>query len=384
MNSLIKVTKNMPFVRSALVLAFLFLISIEKNNCQSLIHIDSIQVYGNYAIAPYTNYNSDLIKSNASIKHAIVYFHSNLDSCTTWFYQTDYSFQWLPIGNQKWFVFHNLPPGEHTLSIIGRNYKGETLANHQIKLSSPMPVWENGSFALIAAFCLFVFASSLITIFYGQKIRQEKRMNAMRQRIAFDLHDEIGATLGSISLLGEWTKKKIDTTAPHIAPLVNPKLESLVDQTRNILEELRIVIWAVNPNNTVGTHFLSKIKALSTELLEPADIEINLKTDEKIKKTTLLPLENQQLISFIRECFHNTVKHAKATKVNVDIFIKDDNFILSIVDNGIGFDTMETFQGFGLKSLEDRSRKLGGSLKISSYRNQGTDINLVFQLGKIH
>jgi hypothetical protein len=347
------------------------------------IDIDSIVYYGNYTPSGKTIYYLDTLISTFAVKSAEIYFHGNhIDTTAKWFYQTDYQLKWFPVGNQNWLIYDNLLSGDNKICLSAKTPDGKTIISHTINIFTPMPFWKNWWFPMVFAAFLFLFGSTMVMIFYGQKIKQEKRMNEMRQRIAYDLHDEIGATLGSVALLGEWTKKKIDKSAPDIAPIINPKLESLVNQTRNILDELRIVIWAVNPHTKEGSYLLDKTKAFAAELLEPNDIKFKLISDDKVKTLILLPLENQQLVSFMRECFHNVLKHSKANTVTTQILYKSGNLTLIIEDNGIGFETTGSFQGFGLKSLHDRVQKLEGKLDIFSQPNQGTQIKVVIELGK--
>jgi hypothetical protein len=366
-------------IATCLVL-FLILPKLMFGQANPTIHIDSILYFDNYSAIPSISYSKDSLISNKSIKTAIVYFHSNnIDSSAEYFYQTDQIVQWSPIGNQKWFVFHNLPSGNNTLLIVAKTPKKVKIAQHQINIFTPMALWKNWWFPVVFAAFSIAFAFFLAMIFYGQKIRQEKRMNEMRQHIAFDLHDEIGATLGSIALLGDWAIKKIDKSDPNLAHVINPNLKNMVAQTRAILDDLRIVIWAVNPKYAEISHLLTKIHAFNTELLSPAEIEFELNCDDKIKSTSLSPLENQQILSFIRECFHNIVKHSKASLVITNLKYEQDHFLVQIIDNGIGFDTKGDFSGFGLQSLQKRADKIGATLEIRSKSNQGTNIRLLLK-----
>jgi signal transduction histidine kinase len=84
----------------------------------------------------------------------------------------------------------------------------------------------------------------------------------------------------------------------------------------------------------------------------------------------------RNVLPIFKEMLHNIVKHAKANRVEIKVVISSRAFELSVMDNGIGFDSSARSVGNGLKNLRRRTAELGGTLTLESHNQNGTRIIL--------
>ena len=81
-----------------------------------------------------------------------------------------------------------------------------------------------------------------------------------------------------------------------------------------------------------------------------------------------------------KEILNNVIKHSKADRVLLTMATKQDNFILSIADNGIGFVETDILRGNGITNINRRAAQINGMIKLDSGPNQGTTIKLIFKI----
>jgi len=88
-----------------------------------------------------------------------------------------------------------------------------------------------------------------------------------------------------------------------------------------------------------------------------------------------LPVK-EAIYRIVQEAIHNTIKHARATEVSIDLALTDDAVVVDVRDNGEGFDPEGDFPGhLGLKSMRERAARLSGSVAITSAPGQGTHVS---------
>ena len=95
------------------------------------------------------------------------------------------------------------------------------------------------------------------------------------------------------------------------------------------------------------------------------------------REDLILDMEYRHNILLVyKEILHNIRKHSKAHSARISIEANEDEFRVSIHDNGIGFDSSKTYDGNGLGNLRRRAQKMGGKIIINSERQKGTEVTL--------
>ncbi len=227
-----------------------------------------------------------------------------------------------------------------------------------------------------------LFETTLVTLFVvnyfknqlWQRQLRELEVQLQRQRelerIASDLHDDIGSTLSSISILSESYLRSGQVEVNKF------RFGDLGDKARAALESISDIVWSVNPENDSMEKLLSRMTRYASEILEGIDVELFL--DVEVSFATLaMPMEQRKDFYLIfKEAINNVAKYSEATQVWVKLSKPTQEIYLEIKDNGKGFDVEKVKQGNGLKNMTNRAERLGGKLQIESAVGKGTSIKL--------
>lgn len=202
----------------------------------------------------------------------------------------------------------------------------------------------------------------------------QSKMQNIRNKIAQDLHDDIGSTLSSISILSNLALKEKDRTQTYEA------ISEINDSSINLMEKMDDIVWSINPRNDSLENLLSRIKRFATTLFEAKNIDYNITIQENINEVKL-PMEYRQHIYLIlKEAINNLVKYAHATKADIDVRFFDNRLSIFVKDNGKGFVVKEYFTGNGLLSMKNRAKLMQAVLDIDSRPDEGTIINLQIKI----
>jgi len=170
-------------------------------------------------------------------------------------------------------------------------------------------------------------------------------VNRERERIAGDLHDEMGSNLAQLTLLSE-----------------QGQLDRVITGSRELAGQLDAVVWALNPVNDTLNHFVRYLTHYTQDVLSLAGIGLRLAIPDTLPHVNLSAEQRHQLILAAREVLHNSIKHAKATRVYLRMRLESRAAILEIEDNGIGLPpSLLPLPGHdGLESIRNRMTRIHG------------------------
>ena len=200
-----------------------------------------------------------------------------------------------------------------------------------------------------------------------KKAEYEQKINMEKSRISRELHDNIGSQLtfiiSSLDNISYIEKNSVKAE----------KTKRLSVFGRNTLSELRNTIWALKSEENNVDSLVLKMNELKLHFLEHIpDLSISIKNNatENIK---LSSLQSLNILRIIQEALQNTIKYAKATKFNVSFENEDNLLILTISDNGIGFDIAKIKHGNGWENIKYRTENSNGTVLITS-STEGTKL----------
>jgi signal transduction histidine kinase len=198
---------------------------------------------------------------------------------------------------------------------------------------------------------------------------RRREMEALRQRIARDVHDEIGSGLGTIALLSQMAGAK----ASHPAG-ARQDFSEINHLSREITESLRDIVWLIRPETRTLGDLAQRLRETATSMLAAVPHEFTL--DPAVQRRAL-PLEfKRQILLVFKEALHNLMRHANASHATVNVGGSDTHFILELHDDGQGFDPTAPVSGAGLTGMKQRAATLGGQLEITTAPTQGTRLKL--------
>ncbi|MBX7207300.1 MAG: hypothetical protein K1X78_03220 [Verrucomicrobiaceae bacterium] len=218
-----------------------------------------------------------------------------------------------------------------------------------------------------------VIALSLLATFSYIRQRRARRRDAeqLRERLARDLHDEIGSNLGSIALLSAFATQ--DDATPDTMRTDLAEIERIA---RESADSMRDMVQLLSPRRTDGgKDWLTVLRNLAERQLRG----IETKVEVPVRPLTIEPdIETRrELYLFCKEALHNAAKHSKATLITFTIEGDDERIQIIISDNGTGFDQTQTATGHGLRNLRERATSLHAELKITTAPGQGTKFQLI-------
>jgi signal transduction histidine kinase len=208
-------------------------------------------------------------------------------------------------------------------------------------------------------------------IFYRYRIHFFLKEERTRNKIARDLHDDLSATLSSISFFSEAAKR--DDSKKY--------LERIDESAAEAKEKINDIIWAIDPENDEWESFLTKCKRFAAEMFESKDIAYEIDIDT----TSEIPLEieaRKDIWLIYKEIITNLVRHSEASEAKVSFIINSNLFVFTVEDNGSGFDTEKNYKGNGLNNIKKRVSSISkkSDLILETEPGKGTKWEISLQL----
>lgn len=209
-----------------------------------------------------------------------------------------------------------------------------------------------------------------------QHAERQRVIEQERTRVAQDLHDELGATLTEVSMLGSLAQ-----TASLPAEHKQRYLDQLTKVSRALVTTLDEIVWAVNPKYDSVASLASYYSLFAQRFLNLAGIACRLQVAEAFPATPLDSRLRHGVFLAFREALNNAVRHSGAAEVRIGMAVVDRELRISVADNGKGFTAVEGLPGRdGLASMRQRMKNLGGSCEIKSDPGRGTRVEFKLPL----
>lgn len=261
----------------------------------------------------------------------------------------------------------------------------------------PTPMWRNNWALLLYGLAGVMVVTGIARMVSHRRLQRrlaavaaQRAMEQERMRIAQDMHDEIGSKLTKISYMSERAKNELQGQE-HVAR----KLDSIAYTSRDLLQSLDEIVWAVNPHNDTLEHLAAYLGHYVTEYLQNTTVECELHIPRGLPHHPLSAETRHNLFLAFEESLNNALKHGRPSRIKIHMAVKHSHFEVMIEDNGCGFDfdaslladeavgtTSGKRQGNGLRNMSRRLAKAGGECRIHSRRGQGTTISLSISLNE--
>jgi len=187
-----------------------------------------------------------------------------------------------------------------------------------------------------------------------------------RLRIAEDLHDDFGSGLSKISLLSEVAKKKTSLT----------ELDKIAATAKELLLKMSEIVWALNHHNDTLPSLAAYIRRYAVGFFEDSGVRCHFNIPD-LPEAPLSGETRRNIFLVVKESLHNILKHAGATKVQIDFLLKNNNLEIKICDDGQGFDEAALVKaGNGLLNMKKRMKATGGSFDVESTPQKGVTVRL--------
>ena len=190
-----------------------------------------------------------------------------------------------------------------------------------------------------------------------------------RKRLAMDLHDGMGAQLGSLRF-------QVDTFFDK-----DPNYMQVAGSIDEIGKNIRDLSHRMSPSRLEEYGLIRTLKNLIESIKSSGRINVEFLTNIDLKDRFDEKLEIN-IYYLVFELINNATKHSKAKNIQVQIYLHDENLSISVEDDGIGFEQGEAKDGHGLKNIKRRITFLNGHLIVDSRENFGTSFMIEIPFDK--
>ncbi|MBN9383727.1 MAG: hypothetical protein J0H74_23420 [Chitinophagaceae bacterium] len=264
---------------------------------------------------------------------------------------------WHAIDNQHFVSFNGLAPGRYTLKIKGNTGNGARSINElSIDIRVKQVFFKTAWFISL----ILIAFTTAVWLVVRYRIRQVKKIQYLRTRIASDLHDDVGSSLVRITILADAIRRN------GITNDTEQQLGTISGISRGAVSTMKDVVWSIDARNDTMGGMIQYMQEHLHHMLMPANIDFELTHTGFAEQESLTMNFRQNVYLTFKEAINNIVKHSRATRVTV-ILKKDHGvFIMQIKDDGKGFSNDKTVSGQGLENMQLRARRLKASLYILS------------------
>lgn len=278
---------------------------------------------------------------------------------------------WSRPANLHNVSYASLQHGNYRFEVRTIGWNGEWGVPANFVFSIRPPYWRTWWFYSLIG----LLALSVVYTVYRYRIRQLLQLQNVRNRIASDLHDDIGATLTNINMLSEISRKNLEH--PQEAEKFLHRITEEVTATSQALND---IIWSVNSSNDSIEEIFTRMRRYAADLFDKSNTICHLNLDKTVAEKKLNMEQRRDLYLIYKESMNNIHKHAVANNVWINVQWRSGKLHLKIKDDGKGFDPSVSTNGNGLKNILSRTEKWKGSTTIETTPGNGTHIEIIIPL----
>jgi signal transduction histidine kinase len=279
---------------------------------------------------------------------------------------------WISSDKTHSATYTNLDPGTYTFTVKGSNNDGTwNEKGASVKLIILPPWYRTWWFLTLFALTLLLSAYSI----YRYRVAQVVKLQSIRNRIAGDLHDEVGSNLSNIYIFSNVAQQKAKVNGE-----TGPLLQKITDYTQQSMEAMNDIVWMINTQNDRFENIMVRMRTLAAEFSETSNCSLHLDFDESLNDVKLNMEERKNFYLIYKEAINNTAKYAGCKTVWIEMKLNHNTVTLKITDNGRGFDMANANKGNGLSNMKKRAALLKGDLTVMSTIGEGTSLQLSFKV----
>lgn len=216
-----------------------------------------------------------------------------------------------------------------------------------------------------------VGALALVILPLRYRVRERQQLRKVRERIAGDLHDEVGSNLGSIQMFADLAEGR---TGP------SKELSRIQRIAAETVSAVRDIVWLLRPHGGARIATAEHLRETASIMLER--LEWKFSANESAWQTELSDEANRHLFLYFREALHNILRHADARRVTIHLEEADGVIALRITDDGSGIPAAKRERPSTLRALRQRAEALRAEFGFKSEEGGGTVLHLAIPLKK--
>ncbi len=276
---------------------------------------------------------------------------------------------WITTPSPGFVRLANLPFGTYHLNI--KAFSEEAIPNQKpytLTIIIKPPFYLTWWFFTIVGILILGAAWG----FYQYRIQQIKKLDAMRQQITADLHDEIGPVLTGIRMFSDSLRLMLGSENTEAAKM----LERIGANAHKTLSSFRDIIWAVNIKYDSVSDLSDRMRELVNDANESSPIFCRFSSELQNPDLTINPRLRHNAFLIFKETLHNSLKYSKAEHISILLKTDDHYLYLDYREDGVGFDPEQIKPGNGLYNIQKRAAEIGGEFRLDTRPGHGVTLFL--------
>ncbi|MBL0153705.1 MAG: hypothetical protein IPP93_09525 [Chitinophagaceae bacterium] len=204
------------------------------------------------------------------------------------------------------------------------------------------------------------------------RINRILAVEQIRNRVARDLHDDMGSTLSTINILSSMAKSKLNTDTVKTSEYIS----KISDNSQRMMEAMDDIVWSIKPANDSMQKITARMREFATSVLEAKNIELSFRTEDSVHDVKLNMEARRDFFLIFKEAVNNVAKYSQCKQARVHISVHNSRLMLVVEDDGKGFDVQTVDSGNGLGNMQKRAEALKGRLLIESTPGKGSRVTL--------
>ncbi|MDO1450804.1 two-component regulator propeller domain-containing protein [Rhodocytophaga aerolata] len=292
------------------------------------------------------------------------------DKQISYFYQLEgIDQEWVRAGVNRFANYTNIEGGSYRFKVKAQRNDGmSTLHESTLAIHVAQPFWKTWWFRGLVILGLAGVGIGI----YRIRIDRMLALQNMRVQISRDLHDDMGSTLSTITILSAMARQQMGKNTGQ----TEGHLEKISEYAQRMMETMDDIVWSVNPLNDAAQNLVARMRSFCAETLEPKGIPFTLEVEEGASSLRLPLALKHNCFMIFKEAVNNAGKYARCQSIRVCLNIQKKQLLLEIRDDGEGFDKNQVSQGNGLLNMQARATAIHGNLQIVSAKGSGTTITL--------
>lgn len=192
-----------------------------------------------------------------------------------------------------------------------------------------------------------------------KELEKQKSIEAERERISHDMHDDLGAGISALKLQAEFLKQRAD----------GDDLKNDIDELLKTSEEMNLsmreMLWSLNSGNDTLGSFIDYSTMYAQGFLKKTKILLTTESENIVLETAITTEQRRNLFLCLKEALNNAYKHSQSNQLKLSFIQKEKEFMMKISDNGIGINH-EKAEGNGLRNMKRRMKEQNGHCEVTT------------------
>lgn len=271
---------------------------------------------------------------------------------------------WHSLGSKSTVTFSNLRGGHYQFEARVKNFQGNYSPVKKLQIHVMTPFWKTWWFISLSGAVILL----PVFLFTWLSVKRKNGIEMVKKEISRDLHDGMGSSLSSISMMAEVMLNQKQTDGAI--------LKKISDLARLSLSSLDDLIWSIKDSDDSVFDFCSRVKTSCEDLVYGKPYKISYSQKVLPDAPTMNVDLKYDMLMVVKEAVNNAVRHSQGSTIAIHVFIDENILEVEIIDDGIGFNVETAETGNGLHNMKTRGLKYKAEIIIDSVANLGTTIKI--------